>query len=46
MLSGDWRQVLRDLQRIEEMQAQHVQEAAARLFCPQNLYRGYVLPDK
>lgn len=43
-LTGDWRNVLGDLQRIESIEAGEVRDAAARWLRPDNRFRGYVVP--
>ncbi|PRW45164.1 peptidase M16 [Chlorella sorokiniana] len=43
-LSGDWRAVLTDLQRIEALQPGEVRDACQRWLRPDNCFRGYVLP--
>jgi len=43
-LTGDWRNVLADLQRIESLTEGEVRDAAARWLRPDNCFKGYVLP--
>lgn len=43
VLTGDWRNVLSDLQRIEGLQAGEVRDAAARWLAPGNCFKGFVL---
>jgi predicted Zn-dependent peptidase len=43
-LTGDWRNVLADLRRIEGLEAGEVRDAAARHLRPDNVFKGYVLP--
>lgn len=42
-LTGDWRNVLADLQSIEDLSQAEARDAAARWLRPDNLFRGYVL---
>ncbi|KAL4448231.1 hypothetical protein ABPG75_005450 [Micractinium tetrahymenae] len=43
-LTGDWRNVLGDLQSIEDLSAAEARDAAARWLRPDNVFKGYVLP--
>lgn len=43
-LTGDWRNVLADLQSIEDLSSAEARDVAARWLRPDNLFRGYVLP--
>lgn len=45
VLTGDWRSVLGDLERIEGLRAGEVRDAAARWLRPDNRFTGYVLPS-
>lgn len=44
VLTGDWRNVLGDLRRIEALEAGEVRDAAARHLRPDNCFSGFVLP--
>lgn len=44
VLTGDWRNVLGDLERIESVQPGEVRDAAGRWLRPDNRFTGYVLP--
>lgn len=43
-LTGDWRSVLTDLQRIEGLAPGEVREACQRWLRPDNCFKGFVLP--
>lgn len=44
VLTGNWRSVLGDLDRVEGLRPGEVRDAAARWLTPDNRFRGYVLP--
>ena len=44
-LTGDWRNVLADLERIEALAPGDVRDAAARWLRPDNCFTGYVIPS-
>ena len=43
-LTGDWRSVLTDLQRIEGLAPGEVRDACQRWLRPDNCFKGFVLP--
>lgn len=42
--SGDWRTLVRDLERVEGLGAEEVRGVVARYLIPSNCYKGVVLP--
>ena len=44
-LTGSWRRIAADLDRVEGLQAGEVRDTAARHLRPDNCFKGYVLPS-
>jgi predicted Zn-dependent peptidase len=43
---GGWREILTDLQRVEDLTAADIHDVAARTFADDNCFTGYVLPAR